>query len=74
MSEWTYLSKIQHRFIDPGKPIQNAHIESFNGKLRDEFLNEHWFRSLDELQRKLHIWRNEYNFIRPHSALGNLGF
>jgi putative transposase len=72
MSEWTYLQGIKHIFIDPGKPIQNAHIESFNGKMRDEFLNEHWFRSLEELQSKLEFWRHEYNFIRPHSALGNM--
>lgn len=72
MSEWTYLQGIKHIFIDPGKPIQNAHIESFNGKMRDEFLNEHWFRSLEEIQSKLEFWRHEYNFIRPHSALGNM--
>jgi len=72
LSEWTYQQGIRHRFIDPGKPIQNSHIESFNGKLRDEFLNEHWFGSLDELQKKLDLWRHEYNYVRPHSALGNL--
>ena len=72
MSEWTYTQEIEHRFIDPGKPIQNAYIESFNGKLRDEFLNEHWFKSMDELRGRLEVWRNEYNFIRPHSSLGNL--
>jgi putative transposase len=72
LSEWAYTNKIEHLFIDPGKPIQNAYIESFNGKMRDEFLNEHWFRSLDELKKRLEIWRNEYNFIRPHSGLGNL--
>jgi len=72
LSEWTYQQGVRHRFIDPGKPIQNSHIESFNGKLRDEFLNEHWFGSLDELQRKLDLWRREYNYVRPHSALGNL--
>lgn len=72
MNEWAYRGNIEHLFIDPGKPIQNAYIESFNGKLRDEFLNEHWFQSLDELKRRLDMWRYEYNFIRPHSALGNL--
>ena len=72
LSEWTYQKGIEHRFIDPGKPIQNAHIESFNGRLRDEFLNEHWFPSLDDLRRRLDLWRHEYNYIRPHSALGNL--
>jgi putative transposase len=71
-SDWMYANGIGHLFIDPGKPVQNAYIESFNGKMRDEFLNEHWFRSLDELKKRLEIWRNEYNFIRPHSGLGNL--
>jgi len=72
LSAWTYSQKIGHRFIDPGKPIQNAHIESFNGKMRDEFLNEHWFRSLDEVRQRLEMWRHQYNMIRPHSSLGNL--
>jgi len=72
LSEWTYCQKIEHLFIDSGKPMQNGYIKSFNGKLRDEFLNEHWFESLEELRRRLEIWRHEYNFIRPHSALGKL--
>jgi putative transposase len=71
MSEWIDNQKIDHLFIDPGKPMQNGYIESFNGRLRDEFLNEHWFRSLTELKRRLDAWRHEYNYIRPHSALGN---
>jgi len=72
MSKWTFKQHVSHRFIDPGKPIQNAYIESFNGRMRDEFLNEHWFRTLNEVGRKLEMWRHQYNRIRPHSALDNL--
>ncbi len=62
---------VRLHFIDPGKPIQNAFIESFNGQLRDECLNEHWFMSLPAAQRIVATWRDDYNAIRPHSALGN---
>lgn len=72
MYEWIDDQKIEHLFIDPGKPMQNGYVESFNGKLRDEFLNEHWFRSLDEIKKRLELWRHEYNYIRPHSSLDNL--
>ena len=58
-------------YIDPGKPQQNAFIESFNGSLRDELLNEEWFNSLDDARRKLALWRYDYNNVRPHSSLGN---
>ena len=68
--EWSYSKKIDHLFIDPGKPIQNAYIESFNGKFRDECLNEHWFKNLSEARNIIEQWRQEYNFARPHSALG----
>jgi len=70
MSEWTYRQGIEHLFIDRGKPMQNGYTESFNGKMRDE-LNEHWFVILTDLRKRLELWRHEYNFIRPHSALGN---
>ena len=56
-------------FIEPGKPTQNAYIESFNGRLRDECLNVEWFTSLDEAREKLAAWRHHYNHRRPHSAL-----
>ncbi len=56
-------------FIQPGKPMQNAFCESFNGKFRDECLNENWFVELEEAQQKIEQWRNEYNTERPHSAL-----
>ena len=50
--------------------MDNGHVESFNGKLRDESLNAHWFRSVDEARRVINHWRNDYNDVRPHSALG----
>ena len=59
-------------FIRPGKPVENAYIESFNGKFRDECLNEHWFTSLKDAQEKIEAWRKKYNRNRPHSSLGNL--
>jgi putative transposase len=72
LSEWAYDKKVDHLFIDPGKPIQNAYIESFNGKFRDECLNEHWFKNLTEAREIIEQWRLEYNHARPHSSLGNL--
>jgi putative transposase len=58
------------RLIQAGKPTQNAYVESFNGKFRDECLNEHWFRSLAEARQIIGAWRADYNQRRPHSALG----
>ena len=58
------------RFIEPGKPVQNAFVESLNGKLRDECLNLHWFRSLRHARDGIERWRRHYNTERPHSALG----
>jgi hypothetical protein len=60
------------QFIAPGKPIQNAYIESFNARLREECLNEHVFLSLDDARRKIECWRIAYNRERSHSSLGNL--
>jgi len=68
---WAYQQGVKLRFIDPGKPVQNAFIESFNGKMRDECLNEHWFLSLSEARETVEAWRRDYNEVRPHSALGN---
>lgn len=68
---WAYQRGVKLHFIDPGKPIQNAFIESFNGKMRDECLNEHWFRSLSEARQTIEAWRRDYNEVRPHSSLGN---
>jgi putative transposase len=56
--------------VQPGKPTQNAFIESFNGKFRDECLNEHWFKSLAHAREIINTWRKDYNEVRPHSSLG----
>ena len=68
--EWQNETGVAWHYIAPGKPTQNAFIESFNGRLRDELLNEEVFTSLADARRKLAIWRYDYNRIRPHSALG----
>jgi len=67
--EWQNDTGIAWHYIAPGKPTQNAFIESFNGRLRDELLNEEVFTSLADARRKLAIWRQDYNTVRPHSAL-----
>lgn len=69
---WSLEEKIAWRYIEPGKPIQNAYIESFNGKLRDECLNEQWFIKLEEAKKKIEKWREDYNNIRPHTSLQGL--
>ena len=71
LDEWAYRTGVQLSFIRPGKPNENAYIESFNGKFRDECLNEHWFISLAHARRIIEAWRIEYNTERPHSSLGN---
>ncbi len=68
---WADQHAIPWHYIDPGKPQQNAFIESFNGSLRDELLNEEIFDTLDDARRKLALWRYDYNAVRPHSSLGN---
>ena len=70
MGVWANHRGIGRDFIEPGKPTQNATVESFNGKLRDECLNEHWFTSLGDARRTIEAWRIEYNTERPHSSLG----
>jgi putative transposase len=72
MMHWAYSLRLDWHFIDPGKPQQNAFVESFNGRLRDEFLNETLFSSLRHARVELEEWRRDYNTERPHSALGNL--
>ena len=72
MNAWAYDHKVDHIFIDPGKPMQNGYIESFNGKFRAECLNQHWFRNLSEAKEIIEGWRLEYNHIRPHMSLDNL--
>lgn len=68
---WADENGVDWHYIDPGKPQQNAFIESFNGSLRDELLNEELFDNLDDARRKLALWRYDYNNVRPHSSLGN---
>ncbi len=68
---WAYQRGVTLDFSRPGKPTDNAFIESFNGKFRAECLNAHWFMSLDDAQRKCEAWRRDYNEERPHSAIGN---
>jgi len=70
--QWVQGNGIDWHYIAPGKPQQNGFIESFNGKLRDECLNETLFSSLSEAKKKLKEWKEDYNHQRPHSALGNL--
>ncbi len=67
---WCQRKKLQLDYIQPGKPMQNGHIESFNGKFRDECLNTHWFTSLRQARTNIESWRADYNEFRPHSALG----
>jgi putative transposase len=69
---WLYQQEIKHEFIQPGKPMQNAFCESFNGRLRDECLNGNYFLSVADAQEKIQEWREFYNEIRPHSSLGRL--
>ena len=67
---WSARTGVRLRFIQPGKPTQNAFVESFIGRFRDECLNQHWFGSLVEAARVIEAWRQHYNRERPHSALG----
>ena len=67
---WCEEQKIQLIHIQPGKPTQNSHVESFNGRLRDECLNANWFRHLADARGKITQWKDEYNRERPHSSLG----
>ena len=72
LDQWAYLNNVTLDFSRPGKPTDNAFIEAFNGRLRQECLNENWFLSLEDAREKVEVWRKEYNRWRPHSALGNL--
>lgn len=69
LDQWAYRNGVQLKLIQPGKPTQNAYIESFNGRFRDECLNEHWFTSLAEARILVAAWRRDYNENRPHSSL-----
>lgn len=70
VDEWAYKNGVKLEFSRPGKPTDNGYIESFNGKLRGECLNQNWFESIEEARSKIEQWRIEYNEYRPHSALG----
>ena len=65
---WAQAHGIRHILIQPGRPMQNGYIESFNGKFRDECLNEHWFETLPQAKAAIAIWRQDYNEVRPHSS------
>ena len=72
MLNWAYRSGIALKLIEPGKPNQNAYVESFNGRLRDECLNEHWFTSIAHAKVVIEDWRRDYNEKRPKKSLGGL--
>jgi len=72
LDAWAYAHGVDLHFIEPGKPNQNAYVESFNGRLRDECLNEHWFMSFGQARETIETWRLDYNAVRPHSALGDV--
>ena len=72
LTAWSEQRGIRLEFIQPGKPVQNAYVESFNGRLRDECLNANWFTSLSDARRKIESWRLDYNQQRPHSSLDYL--
>ncbi len=72
LDAWAHRRGVQLQFIRPGKPVENAFIESFNGRLRDECLNQHRFLSLADARRTIEGWRQDYNTARPHRALGTL--
>lgn len=68
---WAYQHDVVLDFSRPGKPTDDAFIESFNGKFRAECLNAYWFLSLEDAHEKMAAWRRDYNEVRPHSAIGN---
>ena len=69
---WAQSHGIRHILIEPGRPMQNGYIESFNGKFRDECLNDHWFETLHQARSTIAIWRQDYNEVRPHSSVGRV--
>ena len=72
MLSWAHGHGVKLRLIEPGKPNQNAYVESFNGRLRDECLNENWFINLQHAKSVIETWRREYNEERPKKALGGM--
>jgi putative transposase len=69
---WAQPHGIRHILIQPGRPMQNGYIESFNGKFRDEHLNESWFETLQQARNAASIWKQDYNQVRPHSSVGRI--
>ena len=69
---WAQTHGIRHLLIQPGRPMQNGYIESFNGKFRDEHLNESWFETLQQARNAVSIWKQDYNQVRPHSSVGRI--
>ena len=72
LDKWAYENGVTLDYSRPGKPTDNALIESFNGSFRDECLNANWFLSVDDAKKKIEAWRKDYNGFRPHSSLGNM--
>lgn len=72
LDHWAYWSDVKLDFSRPGKPVDNAFVESFNGSLRRECLSQHWFLNLEDAQQTLRAWKEDYNNNRPHSSLGQL--
>jgi putative transposase len=69
---WAQTHGIRHILIQPGRPMQNGYIESFNGKFRDEHLNESWFETLQQARNAASTWKQDYNQVRPHSSVGRI--
>ena len=72
LDAWAYENDVRLHFIRPGKPIENCFVESFNGKFREERLNEHWFADVGHAREIIERWRQDYNHVRPHSSLGQV--
>jgi putative transposase len=72
LDRWAYVKQVQLAFIRPGKPVENAFIESFNGRLRQECLNQHHFLDLEEARKTIELWRSRYNDFRPHRSLNGM--
>jgi putative transposase len=72
MLRWAAEHNVFLQFSDPGKPTQNAHVESLNGRVRDELFNLECYRNIGEAREAASAWRHDYNHVRPHSSLGNM--
>ena len=70
VDQWAHFNNVRLEFSRPGRPIDNAFIESFNGRIRQECLQQHWFLSIEEARRTIENWREDYNNERPHTSLG----